>query len=335
MKYFIYSLLIILIVAGCAKQQDTRRKEKRVVARINENDIYISEIDARLEKRLYDILFEIYLTRQAKIEEVINEKIIKNEAEKHNLEIKEFMDSCVYEGLLNDNIVEFAKQKGYNINGLDGVNINTPKGKQVLKKTYKEYALRLFLDSIKKKYNISTFLQPPAPPKVDMTGIGAISRGNLNSKVVFWELSDFECGVCQKAKPIYNKIYEKYKDKVKFSFTYYSGEITTSSVALECSRRQGKVWEMYNCLNSLSFNPDKEQIYSMAQTIDLDMEKFKLDFQDSTIYEYLMDKFEQINKKGIYGTPTILINNRKIFDAFSENEIENAIKRELSQVDKK
>ncbi|MBE9468355.1 MAG: DsbA family protein [Bacteroidetes bacterium] len=78
-------------------------------------------------------------------------------------------------------------------------------------------------------------------------------------------------------------------------------------------------------------NLEQEQILSIAQEIDLDIYQFSSDMQDSTIYEEIIQNFKHINDLGFYGTPTIVINNRKMFDAFSETEIENAIVRELSK----
>ena len=329
--------MLMLFCFSC-KEETSKDINKKPIAIVNNKKIYTSAVDKRIETKLYDILFEIYLMRKAKTDEIINETVLTEEAKKQNVSIQYLMDSSIYGKIIKLELTAFAKKRHYDVygvpdinNGLNDIPINTPYGKQLLLKKYKEHSLEVYLDSVKKSYDINIFIQPPASVKKNMDGIDAMYRGNLNSAVTFWELSDFDCDVCRDAEPIYNKFYQKYKDKVKFVFSYYSGGVTLSSVALACAKRQGKFWDMYDHLKKSPINPEKEQILSIAQDIDLDIYQFSSDMQDSTIYEGIIQNFKHINDLGFYGTPTIVINNRKIFDALSETEIENAIERELSK----
>jgi len=278
--------------------------------------------------------------RKAKADEKINEKILEMESSKYGMTVKELLDSIIFGEISNENLLEFAKKSKYDIYGIAVVNnsleyfsINSIRGKQLLNEKYKKFLLTTYLDSVRKEYHTKIYLNPPLLPPVKMDGIEANYRGNLNSRVTFWLLSDLECDVCKEAKPIYEKIYEEYKSRVKFAFSYYSGDITLSSLALECANRQNKFWIMYDSLNNLKNNSDQQGILTIAKSIDLDMEKFVADMKDSITYHTINQNFSRISDQGFYGTPTIVINNKTILDAFSYNTISEVLEDELSKKD--
>ncbi|HEX9153883.1 MAG TPA: DsbA family protein, partial [Candidatus Saccharimonadales bacterium] len=78
-------------------------------------------------------------------------------------------------------------------------------------------------------------------------------RGKTDSTVKFVEYSDFQCPYCAQYNPMINKLYEKYKDKVSFQFSYYPlSQIHLNAVssarAAEAAGNQGKFWEMSDML---------------------------------------------------------------------------------------
>ncbi|PKP07926.1 MAG: hypothetical protein CVU09_17950 [Bacteroidetes bacterium HGW-Bacteroidetes-4] len=254
-----------------------------------------------------------------------------------NISPELMIDSIVFRNLNENNLIKFAKQSYFDTRGIPvkntfkRVDINTPLGKESLLLHYKESLMAKFLDSLKKVYDIKINLTPPIQPLVNMNLIHANYKGNLESEVTFWLLSDIECQVCKEAKPIYDEIYDKYNNSVKFAFSYYSSEITLSSLALESAKKQGKFWEMYERLNDYENRIDNNFVYSTANEIGLNMTMFNSDIQNSRTYKNIEDNYKNINDQGFYGTPTVIVNNRVILDSFSKIEIENRIEEELNK----
>jgi len=63
------------------------------------------------------------------------------------------------------------------------------------------------------------------------------------------------------------------------------------------------------------------------------MRKFLSDIKDSTTYQAITQNFSRINDRGFYGTPTIVINNKTVLDAFSYDAISEMLENELSKKD--
>ena len=68
---------------------------------------------------------------------------------------------------------------------------------------------------------------------------------------------------------------------------------------------------------------------NIAKKMELNLHQFRLDFIDSTIVSNIENNFRNIHSKGIYATPTIIINNKAIFNSASFEEIENLLLAEL------
>lgn len=143
------------------------------------------------------------------------------------------------------------------------------------------------------------------------------------------EISDIECSKCREYKPVYDKIYKKFKSKIRFGFIHYSSYPTLSAIACNVAAKQGKFWEM---LDSLMFGnklADTLQIVRMAKNLGMDLKQFNKDLNDPGVSSRLEYNFKLLKAYGIYATPTILINGKPVFDSSSMVEIENQIKSEL------
>jgi len=314
----LFFLLIIFCIISCNKRSS---QNTIIVAQINSEKLSLETIDKEQEQKMYDLLYQVYLIRKTTTEKKISEIIIKNEAEKLGLSPDSFVNLKVF-NFSQTELYSFAKknnltQSGIQIynNTLQNIPINSYEGKYHLNEIYKEFKLKYFVDSLKKKYTIQMFLQPPPSPTTKLNGISAHLRGNLNSKISFWEFSDPECTECKRTSSLYLKIYHKYKNYVKFAYSYYSGDVSLSAIALESASRQNKFWEFHDSI----FN--SKDIYQLANNNHLDLKEFNQDLKDSTIYNEIQKNILKINKKGFFGTPTIVINGKIVNDPFSENEL--------------
>lgn len=238
------------------------------------------------------------------------------------LSTTKLLSSFIKKNKLENGIIELKRTLRF-------VNLNSPEGEKLLYKEYKNYLKKRLADSLKLVYDIKINLTPPQSPSFSFENISAHYRGNLNSKVTMLEISDLECSSCKDNFLVYKYLYDKYKDKVKFGFSHFSSYVSVSAIACECASRQGKFWEMHDSLFELTNYPDTTEIINIAKKMELDLYQFRLDFKDSTIVSNIENNFRNIHSKGIYATPTIIINNKTIFNSASFEEIENLLLKEL------
>ncbi len=147
-------------------------------------------------------------------------------------------------------------------------------------------------------------------------------KGAQNSPVVIEEFVDFQCGTCAAMGPIFNEITATYGSRIKFIFrnfplTQMHPNAYDASVAAEAAGMQGKFWEMQNLLfqNQQRWSTaagGRTLFESYAETIGLDVEKFKSDISGMTAKQRVDADMQRGRSLNINSTPTILINNRPI-----------------------
>ena len=103
-------------------------------------------------------------------------------------------------------------------------------------------------------------------------------KGDDSAKVTIIAFMDFECPYCQENYPIFKHISEKYEPVVRIIFKHLPlAEIhansVLSSLAATCSQEQDKFWPYYDEVYSKQ-KVDKDSLYTYAQNIGLDTDKF-------------------------------------------------------------
>ena len=136
--------------------------------------------------------------------------------------------------------------------------------------------------------------------------------------------------MCREFNPIFDSIYSKYKAQVCFGYTNFGSYVTLSSMAAESAAKQGKFWEMHDSLFSASLLPDTTDLFRIASKINLNIEEFKKDLYDKNLATNIESNLFTLKNAGIYATPTIMMNNKLIFNSSSIYEIEQKLLIELS-----
>ena len=214
------------------------------------------------------------------------------------------------------------------------IDVNSKFGQELLKESYQKFIDKQYLDGLRKKYKITSFIYPPLPPKISLDSLLIVHyKGNLKSKITFLIISDVECSNCREAAPLQFKLFEKYKDKVRFGYSSYSENANLGIKSLEAAAKQNKFWEMYNKIIEHPFSFDTLNYIKFASLTQLDTIRFKKDLRDENLAKLILKNFEYLQKKKIFATPTILLNNRIMPDIFNEDQINMEIEKLLKEAD--
>lgn len=336
-KTRLFTLIIVTLLCISCNQKNKKHKED-VIAEINGIEISSSELDKLVQQELFDELNRIYNIRDLALTELIRNKILEQEAAKHNKSVADFLraytDSVISHYSYDSLVVRY--------------NLNTPATMiyktsmmQIPPDTYEgrlsqrsklEYIIQSQLvDSLINKSNVKRFLYPPKSPGINMEKQTISYRGNTGSDVTLYLISDFDCGKCIELHPVYDSIYNKYKDKVRFGYVNYSGTPSPLIIASEAMNNQGKFWEFYNTVFKINAMVDSTRIFNIADSLRLDMNKFKTDFSSRDIVDKITESFNAIETAGIYATPTVIVNDRLLFNSGSYDEIARLIDIELNK----
>ena len=262
------------------------------------------------------------------MEKTIRDRLVEIEAGKRNITTDAYYKLVIYK-TVNDLSVKEYMDSGANTYGIPKIRshkmqvikFDDPGGEEECYKAYKMHLFQKHTDSLMKLHKIDIHLKHPQSPNINLHQFNAHYRGNLESDVILWEVSDLECYTCKEHKEIYNEVYEKYKSKVKFASINFAGSVSIAALAAEAAAKQDGYWEFKDSVMHYTDILEMDDFFRIAGSMKLDLYKFKEDMQDSLMFQNLSNTIQSLDKMGFYGTPTIVINDRLV-DPFDKSAIE-------------
>lgn len=331
MKLFQIKFIIIALIFISCKQ-----KNDNIICYIDNNPVTYEEVDNTIKQELYDALNNIYITRKIALDNVISQKLLSDEAIRTHTTVDSLINTLYSKQITSSAIKQFARDNNLEeeISIFKGrllyYKTNSPEGQKALVENYKKFVLKKHVDSLRSKHKIDVILKEPVRPRIELDQLLVHFKGNLNSKVSFVVISDFECDKCREYNYIFDSIYYKYGKDIKFGFVNYGSYVSNIAIAAECANNQNKFWEFHDIIfNQKKLQLDSAALFDIAKSLKLDLVKFKDDYQKNAIAEKLEKNLMDIRTSGIYGTPTIMINDKIIFNSASLKDIIKTLEEEI------
>jgi len=332
------NILVILILSlfSCSQIKRDRVQKNDIAAIIDKDTVFISSIDKNIQNELYEELFSIYYFREIGLEIIIKEHLIKKEVKNNNLTRRQLIKNEIGNKLSENGLSDFIKNNGlqdYLIdsnNPLHRIDSNSEQGKKRIAKMYREYMFENYIHSLKKKYNVKSYLSPPLPPTKDLIGIEKHFHGNVQSVTNIVLASAFDCPECINFHPVYQRLYKKYKNRVKFGLIHLTPEVNLPIMTSEYAHQQGKFWEMYDLIYEQQ-PKDTTEYFHLAKQIGLDSVQLMSYLNNKTVKQNIQTNLEALMAEDIIRTPSILINDRLYYGGFSFEKISEYLDAELSK----
>lgn len=167
-------------------------------------------------------------------------------------------------------------------------------------------------------------------------------KGAQNSAVVVEEFADYQCPTCATMHPVMNEVSSLYGSRIKFIYrnfplTQIHKNAYEAAVSAEAAGLQGKFWDMQNLLfqNQKAWS-NVENVKSVfegyAQTLGLDVEKFKTDIAGLAAKQRVDADLQRAQSLRISSTPTVLINGIAVpFEQMTIDGMKRIIDAELAK----
>lgn len=164
--------------------------------------------------------------------------------------------------------------------------------------------------------------------------------GLQDSHVTLTEYIDFQCEACRAYYPTMKEIKEKYKDQVTIQIKHLpiaSSHPFAKMAAgyAEAAAKQGKFFEMHDKIfegqTTWQATDPKKYFDQYAEELGLDIEKLKIDVASSEITAIINADSDEAKSLGATGTPTFVLNGKKIEPGNSVEEISKILDEALSQ----
>lgn len=152
------------------------------------------------------------------------------------------------------------------------------------------------------------------------------SFGPANAKITVIEFFDYKCGFCHAAQGWVSNLMQTRKDvRVIFKELPILSENSTSAAkAAIAAHNQGKYLQMHNALMTAQGDLSPEQIFQIAASVGLNVEKLKVDMDKPQVEATITAMRDQATNLNIGGTPGFVING-KLVSGFNQEELENAL----------
>lgn len=335
----ISSIFLLFIFTSC--KEDNKDGDVPIAASIDGENILLSELDLTIQNELYETLFGVYYMRRIALEELIAEKLLQKEAKIRNISKEQLLDVEVrakktqagLEKFITDNHLENGIPD--KDNPLRLISIETEEGRRYLQEAYEKKILENFVESLKVKHDISTYLETPSPPKLDLASLMAHSRGSNNPLFTVWVASDFNCSECQKYHGMFESLYKKYSNRIRFNFTHLSSETTLSSVVAESCAEQDRFWEMHDLI-FLNTPRDTVDFLNLAERIDVDKNRLLQRLHNSSdIQNRIGRNISQLSALNVNVTPSLIVDGTLYYGEFSLERISEYFDETISRKQKK
>ena len=293
------------------------------IAELNGEMIQQDEIDKGIAVQLGKLQEQIYTLRRQRIEPVIRERLLAQEAARRGVSVPKLIDAEVTSkvSLISEEEVEKAfqatrgRQKGDVDETAARDQIRTQLQSQKIAAQREE-----FIQSLRKAAKVVIRLEPPPVARVNVSTDGAPVRGAVAAPVTIVEFSDFHCPFCKRVLPTLKQVEEKYGEKVKLVFRNYPLDqlhpgARRAHEAAGCAHEQGKFWAYHDILFEKPPSSSDDHLKAYAESVGLDVARFDACLKSGTRKTVVQTDVEDGGRLGINGTPSFFINGQLLSGA--------------------
>lgn len=305
-----------------------------VVAEVNGEKILLSELSSQSKQEIFDLLNTAYEIKNRVLTNLIKQKLLENAAKDENKSLEEFLDSLAQQkSLLDQDSLKkdygISTQSFYAKNGLVSLEKGSMEEELSFRQKLRGRIAQTLVDSLYQRADIKRYLYPPKQPECVVRDLCVRYRGNLDSSVSFIVASDYNCERCVQFEKTLSRLYDKYKDRVKFGFVHFADAPSLAALACEAADKQKQFWAFHDAIFNYEGVADSTFIYNFAKSKRLDMKVFDADLHSPDSFKEMDKTINQLVERGLMATPTIIINDRLVYVTNSYEELSKLLEREL------
>jgi protein-disulfide isomerase len=300
-----------------------------VVARVSGGNLTLADLQKKEGGKLLQAEYQYYLNERKALEDLIDNKLLADEASRRNIPLDQLLNTEVYKGVKDPT----EDQLEVYYEGLDtqepyeAVRADVLQHLRDLRRTKARAA---FVENLRKQANINVMLMPPA---VDLNLAKAYTKGSQDSPVVFVEFADYECPYCQKVNPQIQQLKKEYGDKVAIVFKDFPLPMHHSSEkaaeAARCAGEQGKFWEYHDVL-FYSKQIDVDALKEHARTLKLNSDTFNTCLDSGSQAKAVQQDLEEGKDLGLTGTPSFFVNGHFFSGVIDYGTLKDMVNQQLN-----
>jgi protein-disulfide isomerase len=331
---FLLGAVFTLMISALPAQAEMLAQT--LVAEINGEAITVEYLEEALGIRHVQVEEQIYALKRDKLNSLITERLLRQEADKRGISVETLLDVEVTQKAPS---VTEAKIEAVYLENRSRLPEDDTVGREKVRAALKQQKWagqrKMFVDTLRSKAQIVDHLQPPSILRVGVSSDKAPVRGKTDAAVTLVEFSDFHCPFCKLVQPTLNQVFEKYPEQVKLYYRHLPldslhPQAFRAAEAARCAQDQGKFWEYHDVLFAQAPKAAEIDLKHYAEQVGLDSEQFAGCLFQSVYYEAVRRDFDEASRLGIEGTPAFFINGRFLSGAQPLEKFVQIIDEELA-----
>lgn len=305
----IASLLVmgLSLTAASMLYGQAAQEPLQVVARVSGTDLTLTDLQQDEGGKLLQAEYQYYLNERKALEELIDNRLLRDEASKKSLTLDQLLESEVYKGVKDPT----EDQLEVYYEGMDSQEPYQAVREDVLqhiRELRRTKARAAYVDRLRKEAKINVMLMPPSA-RVNVSK--AYTRGSENAPVVLVEFADYQCPYCQKVNPQIQQLKKEYGDSLTviykdFPLPMHHGS-EKAAEASRCAGEQGKFWEYHDVLY-YSKLLDVDALKEHARVLKLDGDRFDTCLDSGAEAAAVKKDLDEAKSLGLTGTPSFFVN---------------------------
>ena len=284
---------------------------------------------AKLEEQIYQL-------RQQKLEALIREKLLADEALKRGISVQALLDAEVTSKVppvADQDIEAFYQANKAQIKGEEAA--VRQQIRSFLQNQKVSAQRETFVKSLRSQAKVAVYLKVPPVYRAEVSVAGAPFKGPEAAPVTIVEVTDFHCPYCKRVQPTLNEVLLKYPDKVKLVFRDFPIDqlhpnARKAAEAARCANEQGKFWPYHDKLMAGGTDASPEKLKEYAKELELDAGAFEQCLASGKYRAAVQKDVDEGTRLGVNGTPAFFINGRMLSGAQPTDAFAKVIDEELS-----
>ena len=331
----------LVIAAIVLSQTGCRSRTPEGVAQVNGHVITAAELDRAGGQRLHDVEQQRYGIRVQKLDLLIAERLLADEAAKRKVSVDDLLATelaakatPVSESEVNAYCAARPGDCGDESSGTGSRRAAV----RDLMQAQRLVSLRVnYIQQLRDRAAVVIHLQPPEPFRAAV-GDGTLPpRGPATAPITIVEFSDFHCPFCKRVQPTLEQLLEKYPTQIRLVYRdnpidQLHPNARKVSEAARCANDLGRFWEFHDEMYLRSPNAGPEVLRAAAEAAGADPARIDRCVAAGTHRAAVQADVDEAAKLGADGTPAFFINGRSLRGLQSYETFVRVIEEELRRV---
>ena len=350
MNRIAFSLVAVLLLApspflastaSARPRQAPEAAAEQPVAVIHGEPIYEKDYHESIRPETYNIQLEAYNLELQTLRNLIDTRLLKEEAEAQGITQQELVEREVLPLVPEPDEQEVERRFAQSLFSGQGARSREDIRNDIKQERVNE-ARETYFSTLRERAGVEIYLPRP---RMEVEIAPSRIRGNVEAPITMVQFSDFECLHCMQAYATVNSVLRRYEGKVALAFLDFpliqaeasglgadAASLVGSADAARCAHEQGKFWEYHDVL----FESEGRSEYDFreyANQLGLDVEPFSTCLTSGRYAEAIKADFADGLSLGIGGTPYFFINGIPFGGARPECDFVELLEEELARLE--